>query len=243
MPIDHIFGMMRSAVFDLDGTLIDSLDVWNQVDVALAAELGLTLISPATLYSLRETTLRQFARTDNAYVAWCRLLGEMAKSPMSAEKIHDRRYQLSRVALERDMRYRPGAVEFVNALRKNPVGMAIATTTRRANVEIYGHKNKVMMAELPLTEVFNPIITREDVRAMKPSPECYQLAIDRLGCAPFEAVAFEDSLVGVESAKAAGLSVIAIRERHSKDDAEKIAAKADWVFEDWHEALEALPWR
>ncbi len=241
MSLDHLLGLMRCAIFDVDGTLIDSLDIWNQVDVNLAHELGLPLISPSMIYELRESTLRQFSQSENPYVAWCRLLGEMAHSSKSPTEIHELRYALSRRALAENVRYREGATDFVKALIAKGVRCALATTTRRANITVYSQKNEVMKAELPMESTFYPILTREDVASTKPDPEVYTLALHQMGCAPFETVAFEDTLEGVQSAKAAGIPVIAIRESHSKEHEAEIRATVDAFVETYDELMKALP--
>ncbi len=243
MQLDHLLGMARYAVFDLDGTLIDSLKIWNDVDVALAAELGLDRISPSMIYELRETTLKQFAHAENPYVLWCKVLGEISGSAKSPEALHERRYQLSREALKTSVHWREGAPEFVRALAANGVQMAIATTTRRANVDIYADTNRDMKAILPLRDFFKVIVTREDVANLKPDPEAYQKALFKLGAAPFETIVFEDTLAGVDAAKAAGLQVIALSEPHALADKEAIVAKADAYVEGWEELLPWVPKR
>ena len=108
--------------------------------------------------------------------------------------------------------------------------VVLATTTRRANVDIYCDINPVIRSEILLRDIFDFMLTHEDVTAIKPDPEVYLKALAGLGLAANDCLVIEDSLPGVEAAKAAGLTVVALEEPHSAADEELIRTKVDGFY-------------
>ena len=94
---------------------------------------------------------------------------------------------------------------------KGKVTLALVTGTSRANVD-------VVLNSAGLGESFPLIVAKDDVRQVKPAPDCYTLALERLGLKPDEAVALEDSPTGIASAKAAGIRTIAVGHRRRAGD-------------------------
>jgi sugar-phosphatase len=96
-----------------------------------------------------------------------------------------------------------GAVELVRALAGHGVRLALVTSRWRVSAQ-------EILALLGVLDDFEVLITAEDVTAGKPDPQGFLLALDRLGVAADDAIAFEDSAPGVASAVAAGLRTIAV---------------------------------
>ncbi len=97
----------------------------------------------------------------------------------------------------------PGVVDFINEARRMRIPMAVASSSPQGWV--HGHLKRI-----GLFSAFDKIITSADVTNVKPDPEIFRLAVESLGLKPDQCVAFEDSLNGIKSAKAAGLYCIAI---------------------------------
>jgi HAD superfamily hydrolase (TIGR01509 family) len=120
-----------------------------------------------------------------------------------------RRKQELTLALLRDApRVYPGVAALVGRLR-DEVSLAVVTTTWRGNVE-------TVLAASGLSDAFRLIVGKEDVAAPKPDPECYRLAVSRLGLRPQEAVALEDSPSGLAAARGAGVRAVAVGHRKAK---------------------------
>ncbi len=96
-------------------------------------------------------------------------------------------------------------LEMLRAFRRGGGRTAIASTARRINLEN-------ALAYIGAREDFDLILAGEDVVEGKPSPEIYRTVLDRMGVAPYEAIVFEDSAVGMASAEAAGISYIEIKD-------------------------------
>jgi len=189
----------KAVIFDLDGTLIDSLGIWSAVDELLATSLGRPDLAadPVTLARLREDALVRHALEPNPYVGFCADLAAFCGSPLPGEEVHRERYHISRALLKSDVRLKPGAAAFVKTLSERGFKLAVATTTKRANIDIYETVNPHIAPELAFSSVFDAILTRENVSRIKPDPEVYHLALETLGVRADEALVFEDSLPGV----------------------------------------------
>ena len=92
----------KAVIFDLDGTIVDSLDVWNRVDVLLAQALGCKSPDAQVLHRLREQALERFKSDPQPYVRFCGEFGKFFGSKLSAEEVHALRYQISRKDLKID---------------------------------------------------------------------------------------------------------------------------------------------
>jgi HAD superfamily hydrolase (TIGR01509 family) len=103
-----------------------------------------------------------------------------------------------------------GVAELVEALQGR-VRLAVVTTTWRANVE-------AVLEASGLADVFEVMITKEDVKAPKPDPECYRLAVARLKLPAIEVVALEDSPGGLAAARGAGVRVVAVGHRRPRGE-------------------------
>jgi HAD superfamily hydrolase (TIGR01509 family) len=119
----------------------------------------------------------------------------------------------------------PTAVEAVNLARSEGLICAIASSSGSA--EIY-----VALEALELSHCFSVVVTGEDVKRPKPSPDVYDVAVERLGVRSDECVAVEDSQIGLAAAIAAGLAVIAVPNDLTRThDFARASARAESVLE------------
>jgi HAD superfamily hydrolase (TIGR01509 family) len=127
--------------------------------------------------------------------------------------------------LAEDIPLRPGARELVTYLSDEGIPQAIATSSRRPTVERY-------MTNVGLLEHFAAIVSREDVANAKPAPDPFLIAAKRLGLAPPECLALEDSYHGITAAHAAGTMPIMVPDLLAATDV--MRAKCIAVVDDLH---------
>ncbi len=180
---------LRAILFDMDGTLIDSDPIHASVFVEFLAERGVDLDEDAY-------TARIHGRQNREIFA--ELLPDHDPREMDAAKEAAFR---ARVTPELPMI--AGARDFVAALAAGPLHLGVVTNACRANLD-------AVLEALDLGKSFDHRISADDVSHGKPHPELYQKAMAALGVTPDQAIAFEDSPSGVQSARAAGLPVIGI---------------------------------
>lgn len=229
-------------IFDLDGTLIDSLGVWSQVDMELVSRLtgGRVSITEDDACALRTNAMRLYGEGSESYVKYMADLKRLYGLPGTPEAIHHDRYELAQEFLRDRVRYRDGAAELIRRLHELGRPMAIATTTRRRNIEVYARRNASMIAEAPLEDFFEMIVTRDDVARVKPDPEAFLRILDALGADPAECLVIEDALPGMLGARAAGIDSVVITERHNDMPREELDRAALARFESPRAMLEAL---
>ena len=206
----------KAAIFDLDGTVLDSLGVWRHVDERFFGARGITApedyVRKISGMSFMETvayTIRRFDLPDSpeAIVAeWMALAGD--------EYAH-------RVKLI------PGARDYLRALRRAGVRLAAATANR---AELF----MPALENCGIAELFEAVVTTGDIGDKnKADGALFLLAAERLGAAPRDCAVFEDTLQGVLGARAAGMRAYAVRSVACQHALCEIDALADGVIDDF----------
>jgi HAD superfamily hydrolase (TIGR01509 family) len=187
-------GGYRAVIFDMDGLLLDTETLWHRSEVELFRRHGAEFTwddKMAVIGTGFDHTARYFAS---------RLGREAAEGPALVREMTD----LMHEEVRRQVEARPGARELIAQLAElDGVGLGLASNSPRFLVD-------AALATAALTDAFDTIVTSDDVERAKPAPDIYLLACERLGVAPGEALALEDSPSGVAAAKAAGLRVIGV---------------------------------
>ncbi len=218
---------MAAVIFDLDGVLIDSEPVWEQVRRQYVAERGgrWRPDSQQRLMGMSTQEWSTYLATD---------LGVDVPPDRIAREVVERVAQ----RYEADLPLMPGAVEAVHRLAACwPLGLA--SSASRPLIDL-------VLARTGMTSLFEVTVSTEEVKQGKPAPDVYLTVVKRLAVAPAEAVAVEDSSNGLRSASAAGLLVVAVP--HPRyPPAPDALAHADLVLRSLDdlrpEALEKLPAR
>lgn len=190
---------VSGAVFDCDGLLVDSESIWLQMLQQWLAEHGADAEGPQALraedflgLSVDDTAARLAEATGAEPAA-----GEHPAREIVVELT--RRYS---ALLAQGVEPMPGAVELISALAAR-VPVAVASNGLRQDVT-------AMLEQVGILDKVRTVCTLDDVLCGKPEPELYLTAVGRLGIDPAEAVAFEDSPAGAESARRAGLTVVGV---------------------------------
>lgn len=180
------------AIFDWDGVVIDSSAQHEKSWELLATEIEKPL--PPDHFQ------RGFGMKNEAIIpdlGWAH----------DADEVH--RLGLRKEALYRELLKRdgvtplPGAQELLAALQFAGIPCAVGSSTHRENIE-------TIFSMTGLGKYFLAVVTSEDIRHGKPAPDVFLMAADRIGVAPENCVVFEDALVGIAAAKAAGMKCIAV---------------------------------
>lgn len=202
----------KAAIFDLDGTLIDNnnyhLTTWLQY-----------LNNKGRVVTEDEYRQHFNGRTNKDVLEY------IYEKPLTAEEALV--YSLEKEALYREIykeHIQPvaGLLELLQAFADNNIPMAIATSGIQPNIDF-------MFEHIDIKKYFSAVINSSHVKLGKPDPEIYQKAAGALQVAPANCLAFEDAVVGIQSAKAAGMKVVAIT---TTEPAEKLG-QADLIVKDF----------
>ena len=218
----------KVVIFDMDGTLIDSVGMWNQVDMELMKTLGGESADEEAVQKLRDEKLAEYSSMPEPYIEYCSYIARMCGSDMDGESVHTLRYEIADNLLRNNVDYKPGADVLIKKLHDKGYILAIATTTRKKNMDIYRNENKNIMAKAPIDEYFSVVYCREDVSHIKPDPEVFLKVTETLAVESSECIIFEDSLTGVLAANSAGIDVVSVYDIYSRTDREKIIRLSDY---------------
>jgi HAD superfamily hydrolase (TIGR01509 family) len=202
--------MTDAVVFDLDGLLIASEEVWDAVRERFVLERG-----------GRYDAGVQRAMMGMSSLEWSRYLHDAAGVPDPPETINAEVVRRMLAAYRERLPLLPGAVAAVErAAERFP--LALASSSNRELID-------AVLELAGLAELFEATASSEEVARGKPAPDVYFEAARRLGVPPERCAAVEDSHAGIRSAKAANMRVVAIPNRSYRPDAEALAA-ADVVL-------------
>ena len=182
---------MEAVIFDLDGVLVDSEHIWDEIRHAIAAEAGRAWPADAT------AAMQGVGTAD-----WSAYMAHVVGVPETPDVIAERVIGAMADRYAERLPLMPGAQEAVERMaRRWPLGLASGSPRRLIDV---------IMTATPLGRLFRVAVASDEVTANKPAPDVYLEVIRRLGAEPPTTVAIEDSANGLRSAHAAGLRVIAI---------------------------------
>ena len=210
---------IEGAVFDLDGTLLDSSWVWEKVDEKFLGDRGFQVpddyvdeISPlgaeiAAVYTIERFGLNE--DKDDIVREWI----EMAKKEYATEVV-----------------CKPYAKEFLEELHKLNIKMAVATSSDR---ELF---MKTLERE-GILKYFQKIVTVDEVERGKGYPDIYEEAARRIKVNPHKCLVFEDILAGVTGASLGEFNVVAVFDEKSKHNWEKIKSISKYSINDYKELL------
>jgi len=208
----------KGAIFDLDGTLLDSMPFWENVGTEYLKQKGHN--PPDSVNKILKTmSLAQSARyfRENYFISQNE--NEIIKEVIG---LIEKKYLL-------DIPLKPSVVPFLCELHKNNVKMCVATASDHDLA-------KAALERLGVAKFFKFIFTCSDAGMGKDSPEFFVKAVKKLKIPKHETIVFEDALHAIKSAKAAGLCVAAVYDSSSHEEQEQIKSTADFYlnsFKDW----------
>lgn len=210
---------VKAVIFDLDGTIADSMKVWTNIDIKFFETRNMEF--PDDLQKSIEGM--SFTETAAYFIERFQLpeTVEELKAVWSAQAIDEYRD---------NVQVKPGVIDFLNHLRKCSIKTGIATSNSRALADAFLEANE-------LTQYIDCIVTSCEVCAGKPAPDVYLRAAELLDVSPLNCLVFEDIPMGILAGKNAGMKVCAVEDRYSLGMINDKKQLADYYIQDFYEVM------
>jgi HAD superfamily hydrolase (TIGR01509 family) len=211
---------IKAVIFDVDGTLIDSMWIWRQVDIEFLGKRGIPL--PESLQaeiegmSYSETAIYFKARFD---------------LPDSLEEIKEEWRLMAEDYYKFHIKLKSGAKEFLKLLYDKDYPIGIATSNSRELVDN-------MLENHDIRQYFSIIRTSCEVDKGKPHPDVYLKVAEDMGLEPRHCLVFEDTVSGVMAAKSAGMKVFAMADEVSEESKDKLIEMTEGYIHSFDEVTE-----
>lgn len=210
---------IKAVIFDLDGTLVDSMWMWRSIDIEYLKRFGIEM--PQELQSCIEG--KSFSETALYFK-------ERFQLPDSLEQIKSDWNEMAWEKYENEVPLKEGVAELLQHLKQEGIPAGIATSNSRELVELIVRKHGI-------EEYFASIRTSCEVAKGKPSPDIYLLVAEDLGVLPEHCLVFEDVLQGVMAGKNANMKVCAVYDEYSAKDQDKKIKLSDYYVQSMSEVL------
>ncbi|KDM91366.1 hexitol phosphatase HxpB [Photobacterium galatheae] len=193
--------MLKAAIFDMDGLLVDSEPFWQRAQIEVFSSLGVKITQQDTLDTMG-------LRIDHIVDHW---FDRQPWQGPSCQEVNSMITKRVETLVQAHKPILPGVQEALQTCQDLGLKVALASSSPMSLIH-------ATLDALSLTEAFSALFSAEHLRFGKPHPEVYLNAADALGVEPHECVAFEDSLNGLLAVKAARMKGIAVPEAHHRDD-------------------------
>ena len=209
----------KGAIFDLDGTIIDSMGIWEKIDIKFLEEINIPMPSDyikiinnmsfeeAAIYTIKRFNLKE-----------------------SKENLIERWNQMAMFEYAHNIKLKPNVRTYLEKLKENNIKIGLATASPQELYESVLKNNKIY-------DYFDAFTTLQEVKKDKNYPDIYLLTSEKLGICPEECAVFEDILIGINTCKKANFKTVGVYDKYAVNDLEKIKNSCNRFIYDFKELL------
>lgn len=215
---EDILESIEAVIFDMDGTLIDSMWIWPTVDREFMGKYHLK--EPENFHQIMEGK----SYTESAQV----FLELFPNLPCTVEEIKKEWLDMTYQKYATQVKLKEGALEFISYLRRRGIKLGIATSNARELTD-------AVLEALDISKCFDAVHTACEVNKGKPSPDIYLFVAGKLKVKEEKCLVFEDVPMGILAGKNAGMRVCAVEDEFSKKQEGEKKRLADFYIRDYFE--------
>ena len=212
----------KVIIFDLDGTILDSVNIYNKIYAKLFKEYSHKYITPAQI----QDDWDYYAHNNNAehlFDGFLLYLDEKySPTKHDIETLNDKYLKTKYQNLTEVVQYKKYVKEVLETLKEKGFTLVLATISSKNLLELFDNKNKNLYTQFKIYEIFDLVLTYEDVKERKPNPEVFLTAVEKLNVSKENCLIVEDSLEGVMAANTAGIDVLNIVDENMFKTQDKI---------------------
>lgn len=211
---------IKGIIFDLDGTMVDSMWMWRQIDIEFMASRGL----PFTKQLQKDIEGMSFRETARYFVN---------TYPISetVEELMQLWIAMAKDKYAKEVPLKPGIEQLLKAAKARGIRMGIATSNARELLDVVAKKYHFY-------DYIDAILTANEVTKGKPAPDVYLAVAQKLQLDPKDCLVFEDIPAGIISGHSAGMKVCAVADEYSREYLAQKKQLADYYITNFNQVLD-----
>ncbi|MDY3013939.1 MAG: HAD family phosphatase [Evtepia sp.] len=207
------------AIFDMDGTLVDSMPYWKDLAREFLGRHGISP-SPSLLEQIKTMTMSESAA----------LFQKSFSLPGTPEHIAQAMNAMMEEHYRRDIPLKAGVKDYLDRLKKRGVTLCVASATAEPLMD-------ACLTRLGVADHFAFLLSCEEVQAGKDRPDVYFAAAQQLGADPAQTAVYEDALYAAQTAKDAGFYVVGVYDPSARKSWDQLSALTDETIDNWERSL------
>ncbi|MEZ4357992.1 MAG: HAD family phosphatase [Eubacteriales bacterium] len=209
----------KAAIFDLDGTILDSMWLWDKIDVDFFAKRDITITDD---YS-KEISAKSFRETAEYTIRYFHL-------DETAEDVMDEWANMAIYEYTHNVRLKPYAKDYLLFLKKEGIKLGAATSLTKALYEVALKNNGIL-------DLFDAITSADEVKRGKEFPDIYILAAKKIDTMPKDCIVYDDILNAIAAIKSAGMKACGVYDKLSRQDIDLMKKISDMFIYSFEELL------